>query len=515
MQAPGQAKDVIVVGAGVGGLAAALDLAARGHAVRVFEKAEGPGGKLRAEAPRGRPIDAGPTVLTFRAVFDELFALAGTRLESALRLEPLDVLARHGWDDGARLDLHRDASRTAAAIGEFAGARDARGYIAFVDDAARAWRALENAFLRTERPPMLALPWRSGLGVLATLRALSPFTPYWEKLGSYFSDPRVRQLFARYSTYVGSSPFAAPATLMLVAHLEREGVWRVVDGMRSLATALQAAASAMGATFQYGGAVREIEVRQGRACGVVMEDGSRHRAAAVIFNGDASALPAGLLGEAARRAARPAARRSLSAITWCFEADASGTWPLAHHNVFFSSDYAAEFAALCGDTALANEPTVYLCAQDRDAAGSQACSGPERFLALVNAPANGDEVRLEPQEILKCETSMMRRMRAAGLGLALHSPATVTTPAHFAQRFPGTGGALYGAMSAGWRATFDRPTSRTAIPGLYLAGGSVHPGAGLPIAALSGRIAAQAVARDLASTRAFVAMATPGGISMR
>lgn len=511
------ARGAVVVGAGIGGLAAAIELAARGHAVRVFERAAGPGGKMRTLAPGARPIDAGPTVLTMRPVFEELFGRARTSLDAHLRLSPLAVLARHAWDGPARLDLHADVERSATEIAEHAGAAEARGYRAFAADAARAWRALEHSFLRATRPSPAGLAWRMGLRAPSDLFAISPFARLWSRLGRYFRDPRLRQLFGRYATYVGSSPFQAPATLMLIAHLEREGVWHVQGGMHALAGALETAARALGVDFHYGEGAARILVRDGRAAGILTDRGEAEAAGAVVFNGDGAALAAGLLGEDARHAVPEArgARRSLSAVTWCFEARVEGGPALAHHNVFFSRDSAGEFAELFRDRRIPADPTVYLCAQDRDVPGTDPRGGPERFLALVNAPATGDSNPCTPEELARCERTMRRRLEACGLSLATTSPMATTSPADFARLFPGTGGALYGPVSHGWRSAFRRPAAATRLPGLYLAGGSAHPGAGVPMAALSGRLAGAAAARDLASTRTSLATATPGGTSTR
>lgn len=502
---------VVVIGGGVGGLASAALLAARGCDVTLVEAAAVPGGKLRAISVADAPIDAGPTVFTLRGVFEEIFAACGASLDDHLALRPASTLARHAWGE-ARLDLHADPTASEAAIGDFAGAAEARGYRRFRGEAKRLFEALDRPFLRETKPGPLTLGWRMGVRGLPDYLSLRAYTSMWRALGRYFTDPRLRQLFGRYATYAGSSPFACPATLMLIAHVEAEGVWLVEGGMHRLAFALEALGRSVGVRYHYGARVREILVDRGGTAGVILESGERIAGSWVVCNADPAALGSGALGDAARRAARPVprARRSLSAMVWTARARASG-FPLARHNVFFSADYPAEFAALAAGR-LAGAPTVYVCAQDRADEGV-APGERERVQIIVNAPANGDGAPLSPTEIDRCTQAMLNSVSRAGLSLDLGPSAVLTTPHDFAALFPSTGGALYGPASHGWAASFRRQGSRTAIRGLYCAGGSTHPGAGVPMAALSGRLAAECLLKDRASTSRSARTAMPGGIS--
>ena len=511
-----RAQRVTVIGAGIGGLTAALLLAARGLDVTVLERAPRIGGKMREVTVAGLPIDAGPTVFTMRWVFDEILAAAGARLDHHLALRPVRTLARHAWSATERLDLFADIAESADAIGAFAGAAEARGYLDFCARARRIHDALEPSFIRTERPSPLSLARKAGFGGLAAFWGVSPFASLWDALGKHFHDPRLRQLFGRYATYCGCSPFLAPATLMLIAHVEQSGVWLVEGGMHRIARMLGALAEAMGATIRTEAEVSEITLRSGRASGVLLADGEVIEADAVVCNSDAAALATGLFGDAARRAVPPAEphSRSLSALTWALVAEAEG-FPLHRHTVFFGGDYAEEFDATFARGQLPAEPTVYVCAQDRGD-DATAPAGAERLLCLVNAPPGGDRGHPDPQEIARCETRAFALMARCGLTLRRSPEATaLTTPRDFDRLFPATGGALYGRSVHGWKASFQRPGAATRLPGLYLAGGSVHPGAGVPMAAMSGRLAAERLWTDLASTRRSHATAMPGGISMR
>jgi 1-hydroxycarotenoid 3,4-desaturase len=494
---------IAVIGAGIAGLVAAVELAHAGMAVTVIDKEAAPGGKLRQIVIDGASIDAGPTVFTMRWVFEELFAAIGEDLGAALTLRPAAILARHAWSAGERLDLFADIDRSADAIGRLAGAAEAKGYRAFCARAQRIYRTLEKPFLRAATPSPVSLVTAGGLRGLSSLASLAPFTSMWKELGEYFHDKRLRQLFGRYATYCGSSPFDSPATLMLVAHVEQDGVWLVNGGMHRLATTLASLAQARGARFRYGEAVEEILVSNGRASGVRLAGGEAIEADAVVANCDVAAFAAGRFGRLAAAAVpetKPA-DRSLSAVTFSLLARTEG-FRLSRHNVFFSRDYKAEFDDLFVHGTLPRAPTVYVCAQDRDAVGGATPSGPERLFAIVNAPPLGDARPLDPSEIAKCTERTFGQLASAGLRVEREPERMViTTPADFEALFPATGGALYGAASHGSMATFRRPTAKTRLPGLYLASGSAHPGPGVPMAALSGRLAAAALKADRASTR--------------
>ena len=506
---------VAIIGAGMGGIAAAIRLSALGYHVDVFEKEPQAGGKMREIMVGGEAINAGPTVFTMRWVFDELLDASKVRLEDVLEFQQASVLARHAWENSPTLDLFADIDESADAIGDFAGASNAKGYRDFCADSVKIFQTLQRSYIATQRPSPLGLMRNIGPLNLGAMLALRPFTTLWNALGDYFPDPRMQQLFGRYATYCGSSPYAAPATLMLVAHVEQDGVFIAKGGMHGLAKALAGVAERQGVTFHYNTGVKRILHENGRADGLMLNDGRIHAAGAVIFNGDASALAHGLLKEVGFQPPKIAAKdRSLSAVTWGFKAKIRGFEP-AHHTVLFSNEYKNEFDAIFKRGQVPQKPTTYLCLPDRQSDGTlmRPHSEGERVFCLINAPANGDTKTYTQQEILECLNRTQAQMQRCGLTLEMmEEPQLAASPTEFNRLFPGSGGALYGPASHGWMASFKRQGARTKLPGLYLAGGSVHPGPGVPMAALSGRLAAESLIADRSTIRKFRLVATSGGM---
>ncbi len=514
----GRRDRVVVVGAGIAGLVAAFELAGRGLDVTVVERAARPGGKMRQVKVGGAWLDAGPTVFTMRWVFEELLAAAGLTLDEELTVRPVEVLARHAWSAREQLDLFTDLERSVDAVGAFAGAAEARRFRGFCAHARRIYETLEEPFIRASRPGTpLELARRAGLRGLGDLWRIDAYKKLWDSLGQHFHDQRLRQLFARYATYCGSSPFQAPATLMLVAHAEGTGVWLVEGGMYRVAETLARLAAERGAAFRFNAEAREIEVRGGRVTGVRLADGDRVPADAVIANADLAALAGGRLGREVARAVPklPPADRSLSALTLSLLAETEG-FPLLRHTVFFSDDYAGEFEDIFRRHRLPRTPTTYVCAQDRGDHDDAVPKGPERLFCIVNAPPVGDTHPFPSREVEECAQRTFQLMERCGLRVHRRPETTLlTTPTDFDRLFPGTGGALYGPASHGMMASFRRAGARTRIGGLYLAGGSVHPGPGVPMAALSGRQAVASLLQDLASTGRSSRAAISGGISTR
>ena len=487
---------VIVIGAGVGGLATAMRLAARGAQVTVFETQATPGGKMRVLPTVAGPVDAGPTVFTMKWVFDDLFAACGESLGDHVTLKQAEIIARHFWRDGTMLDLSHDAATSTANLRQTFGDLAVREFDTFCKRAQTLFDAFDAPMMRSAAP--------STAGMTGTvfrqprlIGAMAPQKTLAQLLQSSFTEPKLRQLFGRYATYVGGSPYESPALLSLIWHAERSGVWVVRGGIHQLALAMERVAAAKGVAFHYNSLVTSIAPDDS---GVeVVVGGQTYRGDCVVFNGDPRAISEGLMGAKARTAVADTASnpRSLSACVYAFAAEPSRA-DLSHHNVFFGNDPRSEFDPIKAGQ-LPSDPTLYVCAQDRG--GGCQPYGPERFEIIMNAPPSTKAHQRQPERIAQCQTLILDQLARIGLMFSpVPTAATLTLPEDFDRLFPASQGSLYGRSPHGMTAAMKRPTARTRTKGLYLAGGGAHPGAGVPMATLSGLHAAEAIATDLGLT---------------
>lgn len=483
----------IIIGAGIGGLSAAIALAGAGQQVLVLERAPSIGGKIRSLPSSAGPVDTGPTVLTLKHVLETVFARAGGRLADYVTLIAQPLIARHFWQDGKILDLFSDQGANEQAIGRFAGAAAAKEYLKF-DRLTREIYDAFNAPMMQARKPMMGKIALAALQRPAIWPALLPNVSLDRWLRGCFSDSRLVQLFGRYSTYVGGAPNKSPAVLALIWQAEAGGVWAVQGGMAALASGLERFALRLGVQFRCNAHVRSISQQNGRVTGVVLEDGTQFQAENVVFNGDPAALTTGLLGQDMRPALGRAASqpRSLSAYVCAFAAQLTPRAPeLAHHNVFFGRDPSLEFGPISRGE-IAQDPTLYICAPDRSTA--QPPSGQERFEIIMNAAALPARPSNLSDKAHLCTSKMISQLSKFHLGFQpIPSPAALTTPHLLSQLFPASQGAIYGRSPQSLMAPMLRPGAQTRIKGLFLAGGGAHPGPGLPMAALSGQHAAEAI----------------------
>ena len=499
-----QPPKIVIVGAGIGGLAAALRLAHQGCDVTVLDTLSAAGGKMRTVPSAAGPVDAGPTVLTMRPVFEALFADVGEDLTTHLTLKPLETLARHYWDDGTKLDLMADPAQSLANVTAAFGAKAGQEFVRFSARAKRLFAAFDAPMMRTPEPNQWAVT-KTVLQNPMLIPAMAPHRTLAGLLKSSFRNPQLAQLFGRYATYVGGSPYASPAILSLIWQAEAQGVWSVEGGMHKLAQTLAELAKARGAVFHYNTRATRITQQNGRTSSVQTAN-AHFPADTVLFNGDPRALFTGLLGEGVKPAVQEAQvmPRSLSAYVHAFAARPKGV-DLAHHTVFFGHDPKAEFAALAKGE-MPSDATLYLCAQDHAEVAPDAL---QRFEIIMNGPP----VLHDPEkEKSQCQTQIFVRLQQFGLQFSpTPGPDALTTPQGLDKLFPASLGSLYGRSPHGLTAAFKRPTVRTAVPGLYLCGGGTHPGAGVPMATLSGQHAAAAIMMDHAFTLTSPQTATRGG----
>jgi phytoene desaturase len=486
-------RRAIVVGAGFGGLSAAIGLAAHGWRVTVCERGAGAGGKAGVAVVDGVEVDTGPSVLTLPDAFDAVFQRAGTRLAEHVTLRAPDPAFRYVYPDGAVVDVRPRADDTVAGVARSLGADAARELSAFLLYARRVWDAAAPHFVLGPSPGFGAL---LAPGALAALLHIDPLRTMKGAIDAQVRSTHLRHLLYRYATYNGSDVRSAPATLNCIAHVELAlGGFGVEGGIHALVRALLGVAERLGVELRYDAHVARIVTEDGRARGVELADGTRLEADAVVANADAAHVVADLLPRGTRHGLPSPLAPSTSGWTGILRARRVASIPGARpprvaHTVIFPVDYAAEFADLFDRARPPEDPTVYLCAQE-------ACHGrtgwpdAEPVFVMANAPAGHDGDCAELKERV--------RARLVATGLATDGDAFVweRTPAGLAEAFPGSRGSLYGAASNSAFAAFKRPPNRVpGVRGLYLASGSAHPGGGMPLCARSGLAAADAAFGD-------------------
>lgn len=493
---------VIVVGAGLGGLAVAARLATAGHDVTVYESAPTVGGKLGVLKRDGFTFDTGPSLLTVPDVLEQLFADTG----GPAGLTPLavDPASAYRFADGTELSMPHDATAVPAALDAALGSGAGESWRRLHERSRRLWELVGEPVLRQ---PISLLNLASMSLRPTDLRTVAPWQTI-DGLGhQMLTDPRLRTWLNRYATYSGSDPRRTPAVLAVTSYVEQEfGAWYVAGGLRRIVDAIETRCIERGVDIHTGATVEAVLTTGGRATGVRV-DGRDVAADVVVSNADAAVLYDRLLPRRETRAARRSLRGSSRSMAgFVLLLGLSGRQPGAAHRVFFPRDYDAEFDAIFGRAPQpVADPTVYVHAPDDPALRPDDDS--EGWFVLVNAPAH------DPGRGVDWDAPGLREHYAdhvldvlADRGVDVRPRlrfAETITPADLERRTGAPGGAIYGTASHGPRAALRRPTNRSPIPGLYLVGGSAHPGGGIPLVLMSAEIVANLIARE----------ETPGGSS--
>jgi phytoene desaturase len=493
---------VVVVGAGLGGLAAAARLAALGHSVTVCEQAERAGGKLGVLERDGFVFDTGPSLLTLPAVYRDLFLATGGPIEEALPLVPVDPVCHYRFADGTEVDIpNAPRSRVSAAWDDALGAGAGADWTAFMERAGAIWDATREVFLES---PL------QGAGTLfrlahrtQDLRTVAPWLSLRQLGARYLRHQHQRTFLDRYATYTGSDPRRAPAALASVPYVEQTfGAWYVPGGLRRLADAVLARAQERGAVVRTRADVAQIllDAAGRRAVGVRLATGEHLPADVVVANADAAHVYADLLparagGRALARLRRATPSLSGFVLLLALRGRAPG---LAHHTVLFPQDYDDEFDSVFGNGGHRRtgprpvpDPTVYISAPDDPALRPDADS--EAWFVLVNAPRHGAAgVDWDAPGLREAYADrVLEAMAARGVDVRDRLLwREVRTPADLERATRSVGGSIYGTSSNGVRAAFLRPANRSPVEGLFLVGGSSHPGGGIPLVGLSAAIVA-------------------------
>ncbi|WP_207476940.1 phytoene desaturase family protein [Arenibaculum pallidiluteum] len=494
---------VAVIGGGLGGLAAAATLAARGHKVVLFDKNAWVGGKAAVLEDAGYRFDMGPTILTVPRVLARIFAESGRDLRKELDLVRLDPQWRCFFEDGTVLDLVEDIETMAGRIDALApGQGD--GYRRFlklserlhgISDRFFFWKSVEdlgdtmnfrNSLNASTLSDVLAL--RMGSSVAGTIRSRVP-------------DKRVAQMLDHFVQYVGSSPYGAPAVLCAIAHMQTEGgVWYPMGGTRAVPEALESLGRELGVTYRTGTDVKRVIVDGGKAVGIETAEGERIPVSAVVSNMDAVRTYDELVGGApaqrfkARRKYQPAC----SGVVFYLGLDRAYDH-LLHHDFVFSRDPEEEFDWIYGKGEPAPDPTCYLAAPARTEPGV-APPGGEALYVLVHTPwlrPHHDWRRMLPDYRRVVFDKLRRTAGLRDLEDRIRVE-RVLTPQDIHDRYKVLNGAIYGLASHGRFMGAFKPGNRSReVEGLYLAGGAAHPGPGMPMVMMSGWIAADTLDADL------------------
>lgn len=509
-------RRVGVVGAGIGGLSAAALLAKGGYEVEVFERLPYAGGKAASVVLGGYRFDTGPSLFTMPWVFRDFFARLGERMEDRLRPIALEPICNYFYPDGSRLSASSDEERFGAELE--AKTDSTRAELGrYLRSGRRLWDIAGELFLTKSLHEASTYLSKKGLWSIARLPWIDPFRSLHEANAAAFRDPRVAQLFDRYATYNGSSPFKTPATMRIVPQVEYAwGGWAVEGGIRSVATALEGAARDAGARLQLGAEVEAIltEPRGGNAAGgqaqvAGLRVGGRELPYDIVVS-DADVLSTyrRLLSAPDAPEARRYERLEPSSSGLVFLWGIKASFPeLSSNNIFFSGDYRAEFEALFAEPSVSGragapaaeasrgwpgpELTVYVNITSKTTP-TDAPPGGENWFVLVNAPRNaGQDWTPVAAEVRR--RVLERLSRELGRELeALIEVERIMTPADIERDTGSTYGSLYGIASNDRLSAFFRHPNRSRrIRGLYFCGGSAHPGGGMPLALLSGSLAAE------------------------
>jgi len=488
--------DVAIIGAGVGGLSAAITLAAAGAQVTVFEQLNRAGGKLGQWSSEGFTFDTGPHVLTMPWTFEELLLNAGEPGQAGIEwlranLIRLDTICRYHFPGGDSLDAHADLEAASAALAQLAPG-DVKGFHRFLRYAEKVTEATTEPFLKQDFASQIhGMPsgeqWRQ-LGGFLSLR---PWRSLREVVHKHFLDPRVRQIFELYALYSGSHPARCPGIYATIADIQwRQGTYYVSGGLYRVAELLRSIAEDLGVRFLFDSPVGQVIVKQKAARGISLVNGCRYFADAVVCNADCLAAIPKLLPEKFRPSLSDdrIAKIEPSTSAFLLLLGVKGEYPqLAHHNSFLSENGDAEYDSIFTDQRPALDPTIGVACQTATDS-SRAPAGCSNLFVMTNPPAlsknfdwNAESDQYRNHVLMKLERMGLEDLRERII------VEQIWTPEDLKQRYDAFRGAIYGSSGNGWRNAFLRPPNISKdVDGLYFVGGSTHPGGGIPLCILSG-----------------------------
>lgn len=488
--------ELLVLGAGIGGLTAAIYAALSGLQVLVLEKNSRVGGKMSEIERGGFRWDTGPSVITMRPVLEQLFQDAGRKLEDYLNLQPVEPLTRYFFSDGTVLDASSNLSKMLPQVAAL-DRQDVEGYLDYLAYVARLHRITGPVFIYDPPPTPASFLRVSPFDYFK----IDPFRTMQQAIDSYVRSPHLRQLLGRYATYVGADPYQAPATLNVIAHVElNQGVYYPQGGVYKIAAALERLALELGVHISTNTPIERIIIEQKRAAGAVSTEGQRFFAPRIIANVDYGTVQQQLLPDPSYRstASSRLSENQLSCSGFIMLLGIRGHFPqLAHHNIFFSADYQHEFGQIFKNQVPADRPTIYLAITSKTDP-HHAPEGHENWFLLVNTPPRNSNIHWQDYRSIYRQQVLDQLTR---YGLFIEDKIQqeiIITPDDLEAQSGAWRGALYGFSSNARLAAFRRPHNRDPhVQGLFFCGGTTHPGGGVPMVMLSGRNAARMAAADV------------------
>lgn len=487
---------IAVIGSGIGGLSAACELAKDGHEVHLFERSDQAGGKLHEEIIDGYRFDTGPSLLTMPYVLESLFQYCGKNLNEYLELIPLEPLCRYYFQDGSRFDNYLDVKKSIDELSTL-NRHDADKYSDFLKKAEKLYERTAQSFIFN---PLADVRDLKSLNWFDLLR-IDAFSTVSDKVDAQFESEYARMFFKRFTTYNGSDPWQAPATLNVIPHVELNlGGFYIKGGMYRLADALIKMAEELNVSIHYRAHVESISVNHGQAKGIIV--GNEFLAFdLIVSNSDATYTNTNLLSDQVvtiqQKKHLKKLEPSCSGFVILLGIDKQYD-QLAHHTIFFSSNYKAEFNAIFKDSVLPDDPTIYV-ANTSHSDPDHAPKGGSNLFILVNAPWVKSEKMWSESMVESYSEKIILKLAANGLrGLRASTQVQkVITPIEFQERWLSNRGSIYGTSSNHRLSAFLRPRNRSPFArNLYLVGGSTHPGGGIPLVMTSARHACTLIRRD-------------------
>lgn len=488
---------IVVIGAGMGGMTAAARLSRGGHEVVLYEASDRVGGKCRTEWIGKVAFDTGPSLLTLPAVYKDFFQRTGKPMGLVCPIESVDPSFDYRFANGNRVKFaNLSRNKTLENITESFGAESAAQWDRIMKRAERMWDVSRGPFIESELKSPISLIKR--VTILRDMKIIAPWKTLRAHADEIVKDQHLRYIMDRYATYSGSDPRKAPAVLSTIAFVEESfGAWHVKGGLGQLTEKVYQRAVDVGVAFHLNSPVSAITTEGKKATGVILADGTVVQADAVVANADASLVYNKLIKghkRTLRKARKNIEKADVSVAGFCLllgmRKDPDQV--LNHHTILFPEDYDAEFDAIFTHAKPVEKPTIYICApQDPEMSKDETLEG---WFVLVNAPTHGQFDWNDKEFARKYANSIIDQIEARGISVRDRLESlTIRTPADLEAAVHAPGGAIYGTSSNGARAAFLRAKNRSPIKGLYLVGGSAHPGGGLPLVGISGDLVTEAI----------------------